>query len=106
MLYKGIDEPSACLSMNICYRSRSSFSTETTYYGSKHEKVVLTWYLSNIHENMSFRDSGLFCGEVYPYFVGFTWWYFGNLLLWNNICDINKIPNQSNKSATNRTRHK
>ena len=56
--------------MNICYPSKSRFSTEATNYGSKHEKVardILTQYLSNIHENISVRDSGLFRSEVYPY---------------------------------------
>ena len=28
---------------------------------------ILTEYLPNIHENISVRDSGLFCSEVYPY---------------------------------------
>ena len=28
---------------------------------------ILTEYLSNIHENTSVRDSGLFRSEVYPY---------------------------------------
>ena len=56
--------------INICYPSKSRFSTEATDYGSKHEKVardILTEYLSNIHENISVRDSGLFLSEVYPY---------------------------------------
>ena len=65
-----IAEPSKSLIMKICYPSNSRFSTEATDYGSKHKKVtrdVLTEYLSNIHENISVRDSGLFRSEVYPY---------------------------------------
>ena len=56
--------------MNICYPLKSRFSTEATDYGFKHEKVardILTEYLSNIHENISVGDSGLFRSEVYPY---------------------------------------
>ena len=56
--------------MNICYSSKSWFSTEATDFGSKHEKIardILTEYLSNIHENISVRDRGLFRSEVYPY---------------------------------------
>ena len=56
--------------MNICYPSKSRFSTEATDYESKHEKVardILTEYLSNIHKNISVRDSGLFRSDVYPY---------------------------------------
>ena len=58
--------------MNICYSSKSWFSTEATDFGSKHEKIardILTEYLSNIHENISVKDSGLFRSEVYPYLV-------------------------------------
>ena len=56
--------------MNICYSSKSWFSTEATDFGFKHEKIatdILTEYLSNIHENISVRDRGLFRSEVYPY---------------------------------------
>ena len=35
-----IAEPSKSLIMNICYPSKSRFSTEATNYGSKHEKVA------------------------------------------------------------------
>ena len=65
-----IAEPSKSLITKICYPSNSRFSTEATDYGSKHKKVtrdILTEYLSNIHENISVRDSGLFRSEVYPY---------------------------------------
>ena len=65
-----IAEPSKNLIINICYPSKSRFSTKATDYGSKHEKVargILIEYLSNIDENISVRDSGLFRSDVYPY---------------------------------------
>ena len=64
-----IAEPSKSLIMKICYPSKSRFSTEATDYGSKHEKMtrdVVIEYLSNVHENISPRYSGLFRSEVEP----------------------------------------
>ena len=58
------------LIMKTCYPSKSRFSTKATDYGSKHEKVtknILIEYLSNIYENISVIESGLFRSEVYPY---------------------------------------
>ena len=68
--HTNIAEPSKSLIMNICYPSKSRFSTEAIDYGSIHEKVardILTEYLSNIYENISVGGGGLFLGEVYPY---------------------------------------
>ena len=56
--------------IKICYPSKSRFSTEATDYKSKDEKVardILSEYLSNIHENISVRYSGLFRSDVYLY---------------------------------------
>ena len=59
--HTGIAEQSKILIMNICYPSKSRFSSEATDYESKHEKMtrdILTEYLSDIHENTSVRDGG------------------------------------------------
>ena len=68
--HTNIAEPSKSLIMKICYPSKNRFSSEATDYGSKNEKIardVLTEYLSNIHENVSVTDSGLFRSVVYPF---------------------------------------
>ena len=61
-IYIYFAELSKDLIMSICYPSKSRFSKETKVYESNHKDVTrdTTEYLSNIPENISMRESGLF----------------------------------------------
>ena len=61
---------------------------------------ILTEYQSNIHENISVRESGLSRSDVYPYLGASP-----DGILECSCCDRNQMSNQS-KNATNRTCNK
>lgn len=66
-----IEKPSMSVVKAICCPLSSRFSTATTIYGCKHEKVALEMYKSHMlltHENFEVSEVGLIINPQYPYF--------------------------------------